>query len=73
MQLCQFAKKVIDIPILGGIALNIGPTGMNLWGAMAYNAPFPNAHFKADVHQFPLLVAITPDVVDAALTHPVAK
>mmetsp|Transcript_36047 Transcript_36047/g.53768 ORF Transcript_36047/g.53768 Transcript_36047/m.53768 type:complete len:330 (-) Transcript_36047:216-1205(-) len=73
MQWRQFAEKATDIPVSGGIALDVGPTAMNLWDAMAYDAPFPDARFKAGVHQFPLLVAITPEMDGAALTRPAAK
>ncbi len=50
-----------DMPIAGNIARTHGPEV----GA-AYNAPFPDARYKAGPLKMPLLVPVTPD--DAAVT-----
>ncbi len=54
-----FAAAVHDIPVAGLIALS-SPGALNPYDAAAYDAPFPDASYKAGVRRFPQLVAVEP-------------
>jgi haloalkane dehalogenase len=55
-----FAEKATDMDvgrvIQGGSVTRLAPEVV-----AAYNAPFPDATYKAGAHQFPLLVPVSPD------------
>jgi pimeloyl-ACP methyl ester carboxylesterase len=54
-----FAGTYHDVPVGGLIALS-SPGALNPYDAAAYDAPFPDASYKAGVRRFPQLVAIEP-------------
>ncbi len=54
-----FAASYHDVPVAGLIALS-SPGALNPYDAAAYDAPFPDASYKAGVRRFPQLVAIEP-------------
>ena len=60
-----FAGAVHDIPVAGLVALS-SPGALNPWDAAAYDAPFPDASYKAGVRRFPQLVAVEPGMDGAA-------
>lgn len=53
----SFAAAHHDIPVSGLVALS-SPGALNPYDAAAYDAPFPDARYKAGVRRFPQLVAI---------------
>lgn len=55
-----FAEKQKDMDI-GGIIQKGSASKLPPEVVAAYNAPFPDATYKAGAHQFPLLVPIAPD------------
>jgi haloalkane dehalogenase len=55
----QFAGSYHDVPVSGLIALS-SPFALNPYDAAAYDAPFPDASYKAGVRRFPQLVAVEP-------------
>jgi len=61
-----FAGAVHDIPVAGLIALS-SPGALNPYDAAAYDAPFPDARYKAGVRRFPQLVPVDPAMEGAAL------
>ncbi|MGH7288425.1 MAG: alpha/beta fold hydrolase, partial [Myxococcota bacterium] len=60
-----FAAAVHDIPVAGLIALS-SPGALNPYDAAAYDAPFPDASYKAGVRRFPQLVAVEPGMEGVA-------
>jgi pimeloyl-ACP methyl ester carboxylesterase len=54
-----FAAAHHDIPVSGLVALS-SPGALNPYDAAAYDAPFPDASYKAGVRRFPQLVAVEP-------------
>jgi pimeloyl-ACP methyl ester carboxylesterase len=60
-----FASAVHDIPVAGLIALS-SPGALNPYDAAAYDAPFPDASYKAGVRRFPQLVAVEPGMEGVA-------
>lgn len=54
-----FAAMATEIPTGGLVALDSGEA-LNLFDVMAYDAPFPDNHYKAGVRRFPQLVPIDP-------------
>jgi haloalkane dehalogenase len=60
-----FAGSYHDVPVAGLIALS-SPGALNPYDAAAYDAPFPDANYKAGVRRFPQLVPVTPDMEGAA-------
>jgi len=60
-----FAAAVHDIPVAGLIALS-SPGALNPYDAAAYDAPFPDATYKAGVRRFPQLVAVEPGMEGVA-------
>ena len=57
----RFAALAPDIPVAGLVASDVqGP--FNLFDALAYDAPFPDARYKAGVRRFPQLVPVEPDM-----------
>jgi pimeloyl-ACP methyl ester carboxylesterase len=60
-----FAATYHDIPVAGLIALS-SPGALNPYDAAAYDAPFPDARYKAGVRRFPQLVAVEPGMEGAA-------
>jgi pimeloyl-ACP methyl ester carboxylesterase len=54
-----------DIPVAGLIALS-SPGALNPYDALAYDAPFPDASYKAGVRRFPQLVAVEPGMEGVA-------
>ena len=60
-----FAAAVHDIPVAGLVALS-SPGALNPYDAAAYDAPFPDASYKAGVRRFPQLVAVEPGMEGAA-------
>lgn len=54
-----FAASYHDIPVAGLVALS-SPGALNPYDAAAYDAPFPDASYKAGVRRFPQLVAVEP-------------
>lgn len=60
-----FAGAHHDIPVAGLIALS-SPGALNPYDAAAYDAPFPDASYKAGVRRFPQLVATEPGMEGAA-------
>jgi pimeloyl-ACP methyl ester carboxylesterase len=55
----SFAAAVNDIPVAGLVALS-SPFALNPYDAAAYDAPFPDASYKAGVRRFPQLVPVEP-------------
>jgi pimeloyl-ACP methyl ester carboxylesterase len=55
----SFAATYHDVPVGGLVALS-SPGVLNPYDAAAYDAPFPDASYKAGVRRFPQLVAIEP-------------
>ena len=60
-----FAATYHDVPVAGLIALS-SPGALNPYDAAAYDAPFPDASYKAGVRRFPQLVAVEPGMEGAA-------
>jgi len=60
-----FAAAVHDIPVAGLVALS-SPGALNPYDAAAYDAPFPDARYKAGVRRFPQLVPVEPGMDGAA-------
>ena len=60
-----FAASYRDIPVAGLIALS-SPGALNPYDAYAYDAPFPDARYKAGVRRFPQLVPVEPGMAGAA-------
>ena len=61
----KFAVAHHDIPVAGLIALS-SPGALNLYDAAAYDAPFPDASYKAGVRRFPQLVPVEPGLEGVA-------
>ncbi len=61
----SFAGTYHDVPVAGLIALS-SPGALNPYDAAAYDAPFPDASYKAGVRRFPQLVAVEPGMQGAA-------
>jgi pimeloyl-ACP methyl ester carboxylesterase len=61
----SFAAAFHDIPVAGLIALS-SPGALGPYDAAAYDAPFPDASYKAGVRRFPQLVPVEPDMPGAA-------
>lgn len=61
----NFAEKQTDMPI-GFVIQTATTTDLAPEVMAAYDAPFPDASYKAGAHMFPLLVPITPDHPTAA-------
>jgi hypothetical protein len=55
----MFAATVPDIPAAGLIATD-ALSAVNALDAVAYDAPFPDARFKAGVRRFPQVVPVEP-------------
>ncbi|MBM4334333.1 MAG: alpha/beta fold hydrolase [Deltaproteobacteria bacterium] len=55
----SFAAQFHDVPVAGLIALS-SPGALNPFDAAAYDAPFPDARYKAGVRRFPQLVPVEP-------------
>jgi pimeloyl-ACP methyl ester carboxylesterase len=62
----QFAGSYHDVPVAGLIALS-SPGALNPYDAAAYDAPFPDARYKAGVRRFPQLVPVSPEMEGADL------
>jgi pimeloyl-ACP methyl ester carboxylesterase len=60
-----FAGAHHDIPVAGLIAVS-SPGALNPYDAAAYDAPFPDASYKAGVRRFPQLVPVAPGMEGAA-------
>ena len=60
-----FAGSHHDIPVAGLIALS-SPGALNPYDAAAYDAPFPDASYKAGVRRFPQLVPVEPGMEGVA-------
>jgi pimeloyl-ACP methyl ester carboxylesterase len=60
-----FAASYHDLPVAGLVALS-SPGALNPYDAAAYDAPFPDASYKAGVRRFPQLVAVEPDMEGVA-------
>jgi haloalkane dehalogenase len=60
-----FAGSYHDVPVAGLIALS-SPGALNPYDAAAYDAPFPDASYKAGVRRFPQLVAVEPGMEGVA-------
>jgi pimeloyl-ACP methyl ester carboxylesterase len=60
-----FAAAHHDIPVAGLVALS-SPGALNPYDAAAYDAPFPDARYKAGVRRFPQLVAVEPGMEGVA-------
>jgi len=60
-----FAAAHHDIPVAGLVALS-SPGALNPYDAAAYDAPFPDASYKAGVRRFPQLVAVEPGMEGVA-------
>jgi pimeloyl-ACP methyl ester carboxylesterase len=60
-----FAATYYDIPVAGLVALS-SPGALNPYDAAAYDAPFPDASYKAGVRRFPQLVAVEPGMEGVA-------
>ncbi len=54
-----FAAQFEDVPVSGLIALS-SPGALSPFDAAAYDAPFPDARYKAGVRRFPQLVPVEP-------------
>ena len=61
-----FAGAHHDIPVAGLVALS-SPGALNPYDAAAYDAPFPDASYKAGVRRFPQLVPVEPGMEGASL------
>jgi pimeloyl-ACP methyl ester carboxylesterase len=61
-----FAASYHDVPVSGLIALS-SPGALNPYDAAAYDAPFPDARYKAGVRRFPQLVPVEPGMEGASL------
>lgn len=62
-----FAAAAPDIPVAGLVCSDaLGAT--NLMDALAYDAPFPDARYKAGVRRFPQLVPVEPGMAGIELT-----
>ena len=59
-----FAAAHHDIPVAGLVALS-SPGALNPYDAAAYDAPFPDARYKAGVRRFPQLVPVEPGMEGA--------
>ncbi len=57
----SFASQFHDVPVAGLVALS-SPGALNPFDAAAYDAPFPDASYKAGVRRFPQLVPIEPNM-----------
>jgi haloalkane dehalogenase len=55
-----FSQEVAEFPV-SGIIKGATVTPLSPAVLAAYDAPFPEEHYKAGVRQFPLLVPVTPD------------
>ena len=53
----SFASQFHDVPVAGLVALS-SPGALNPFDAAAYDAPFPDARYKAGVRRFPQLVPV---------------
>jgi pimeloyl-ACP methyl ester carboxylesterase len=62
----QFAGAYHDVPVAGLIALS-SPGALSPYDAAAYDAPFPDARYKAGVRRFPQLVPVSPEMEGAEL------
>ncbi len=60
-----FASQFHDIPVAGLVALS-SPGALNPFDAAAYDAPFPDARYKAGVRRFPQLVPVEPGMAGIA-------
>jgi pimeloyl-ACP methyl ester carboxylesterase len=60
-----FAATYHDLPVAGLVALS-SPGALNPYDAAAYDAPFPDASYKAGVRRFPQLVAVEPGMEGVA-------
>jgi pimeloyl-ACP methyl ester carboxylesterase len=60
-----FAVAYHDIPVAGLVALS-SPGALNPYDVAAYDAPFPDASYKAGVRRFPQLVAVEPGMEGVA-------
>ena len=60
-----FAAAHHDIPVAGLVALS-SPGALNPYDAAAYDAPFPDASYKAGVRRFPQLVPVEPGMEGVA-------
>ncbi len=56
-----FAAAAPDIPVAGLVAQDVQGE-FNLMDALAYDAPFPDATYKAGGRRFPALVPVEPDM-----------
>jgi len=56
-----FAAAAPDIPVAGLVASDTREA-TNLMDALAYDAPFPDARYKAGVRRFPQLVPVEPGI-----------
>jgi pimeloyl-ACP methyl ester carboxylesterase len=54
-----FAGLIHDVPV-GGLIANDALAAMNPLDVVAYDAPFPDARYKAGVRRFPQLVPVEP-------------
>jgi haloalkane dehalogenase len=54
-----FAGSTPDLPVAGLVALS-SPGALNPMDALAYDAPFPDARYKAGVRRFPQIVPVEP-------------
>jgi pimeloyl-ACP methyl ester carboxylesterase len=54
-----FAAQFEDVPVAGLVALS-SPGALSPYDAAAYDAPFPDARYKAGVRRFPQLVPVEP-------------
>jgi haloalkane dehalogenase len=59
-----FAGSVYDVPVAGLVALS-SPFALQPMDAVAYDAPFPDARYKAGVRRFPQLVPVAPGMAGA--------
>jgi pimeloyl-ACP methyl ester carboxylesterase len=60
-----FAAAFHDVPVAGLVALS-SPGALNPFDAAAYDAPFPDASYKAGVRRFPQIVPVEPGMEGAA-------
>jgi len=61
----RFSRETPELPV--GRIIQMGcATELGSAGVAAYNAPFPDEHYKAGARQFPLLVPTRPDDPAAA-------
>ncbi|HEX5066893.1 MAG TPA: haloalkane dehalogenase [Myxococcota bacterium] len=60
-----FAAAHHDIPVAGIVALS-SPGALSPYDAAAYDAPFPDARYKAGVRRFPQLVPVEPGMQGVA-------